>query len=1054
MPSLFHRISRAWKLLLFDALFRISASIFFTLALLYIFPIIEEERFLYFIDYHLDLILFSLLVVAAADARLRFRYRRERDFFFYLGWSYIVWIFLKMMYLIPSLEEISYSFVGDIFYLFFYGFQLRAAGLRPSTPRSGKFSRTFRWNQSAAPLLLTFALFLYFVFVPATFNLGYYDSSIPSFFFFVILDFFLCMRFAVLMTQASSQSWKTIYFFMSLSTAAWGLIDFIQALHHIGMIDLPDISKGDIFWYLPYVFFILGTRVKAPPQVTDKMPTWIRDQDRADAGSLPLVYAFSLPLLHYTAYATGLFKDGLEAQRDVVIALWLLVMGTMTIIQQRIINTRTGLLETMRSRNVQLLKAIGLIQSRFIEAADADEVFAEQVKQAAHLSESNFCMVAEIRDSGDGRHLHVLSTGRERQSGKGIPVSELNAVFRQALDRGLAVFENDATLTLLEPICSPSPGCRTVAFMPLLHGKRLVGAMALCGRSAGYDRQLVRYLEPYMKTCAGIISAFHNERERLRIADRVRRFNQILDESLEEIYIFEARSLQFLQVNRGARENLGYTKAQLSHMTPPDLIPDLDAENYRELLAPLYDKSKEKVFFTVEHRRRDGTTYPVDVYVQPSTMESVPVFVAFAVDITQRRDMEAERDQLTAQVIQAQKMETVGTLAGGIAHDFNNVLAPIIWCSEMMLKEMPPEKDVKAGLEHMLLAARRARDLIQQLLTFSRRSVRKSEPVYLSDIIEETLNLLQATRPRNVIIDYRPTQRGDRVLADPLQMQQVIMNLCTNAFYAMRENGGRIGIELDSVEISKEYARKFPDLNVGRFVRMRVSDNGPGMEPDTLEHIFEPFFTTKPVGEGTGLGLAVIHGIILSHGGAVTVESEPGEGTCFQIFLSPHRGSVEVESVEPEVAPELCHANILLVDDEAEVVRAARIVLEDAGFEVTAETDSVEALNRFRARPESIDLVITDHVMPRMNGLQLAAKLIAIRPDLPVILTTGIGGGLEQENLQVMGIQAVVSKSMDSKILTREAARILSKHRDQATGRARLHSISEPAKGFEEKIDG
>ena len=366
--------------------------------------------------------------------------------------------------------------------------------------------------------------------------------------------------------------------------------------------------------------------------------------------------------------------------------------------------------------------------------------------------------------------------------------------------------------------------------------------------------------------------------------------------------------------------------------------------------------------------------------------------------------------QSERQMQQVMKLQAIGTLAGGIAHDFNNILFPIVGYTELTMDDIPADSQARQNLEEILKATNRAKELVQQILTFSRQSCRERKPLKVQFLIKEALKLLRATIPSTIDIEYNVSEDCGSILGDPTQIHQVIMNLCTNAYHALQETGGKLEVSLKEVDISYEKSVERVGMKVGRHLELIVADSGHGMEPEVLERIFEPYYTTKEQGKGTGLGLSVIHGIIKNHGGDISVASQPGKGTMFTIYL-PTIDDIDIE-IEPVEAPAATQGNerILLVDDEKQIIDIEQQILERLGYRVTPKTDSEEALEEFAALPEKYDLVITDMTMPKMTGDQLARKLMDIKPDIPVILCTGFNETITEEKALAMGIDSFIMK--------------------------------------------
>ena len=366
--------------------------------------------------------------------------------------------------------------------------------------------------------------------------------------------------------------------------------------------------------------------------------------------------------------------------------------------------------------------------------------------------------------------------------------------------------------------------------------------------------------------------------------------------------------------------------------------------------------------------------------------------------------------QSERQLQQVMKLQAIGTLAGGIAHDFNNILFPIVGYTELTMDDIPEDSQARQNLEEILKATNRAKELVQQILTFSRQGGQERKPLQVQFLIKEALKLLRATIPSTIEIECNVSEECGHIMGDPTQIHQVVMNLCTNAYHAMQETGGTLEVTLKEIDISYEQSMERVGMKVGRHLELTVKDAGHGMGAEVLERIFEPYFTTKELGKGTGLGLSVIHGIIKNHGGDISVSSQLGKGTTFTVYLPVVDDiDVAIESVEAAAATQ-GNEHILLIDDEEQIIDIEQQILERLGYKVTAKTDSQEALEEFAAQPEKFDLVITDMTMPKMTGDQLARKLMDIKPDISVILCTGFNETITEQKALAMGIDKFVMK--------------------------------------------
>ncbi|MDT7042978.1 ATP-binding protein [Candidatus Nitronereus thalassa] len=389
---------------------------------------------------------------------------------------------------------------------------------------------------------------------------------------------------------------------------------------------------------------------------------------------------------------------------------------------------------------------------------------------------------------------------------------------------------------------------------------------------------------------------------------------------------------------------------------------------------------------------------------------------ALAHEMAERQRAEQSLRQKERQLQTSRRLEALGTLAGGIAHDFNNILGAILGYTELAIRRIHDPSRLQDHLHEVTIAGQRAKKLVQQILTFSRKNDPAREVVDLRIVVEEVLHLIKATFPDTVTINYQVREDIGLVLGDPTQIHQVLMNFCTNAEHAMRPNGGILEISLEPFEVSDEFSKNFPELQPGSHVRLNICDSGCGIPPEIAQRIFDPFFTTKKVGEGTGMGLAVVHGIVTNHHGAITLASTPGIGSTFCIYLPCCKSNME--TVLKDVKP-LLHGteSILFVDDEKPLAELGKQILEEIGYTVVACTNGLEALNIFRASPKQFAAVITDQNMPDMMGEQLAQEISHIRPGLPIILCTGYSNSINLDKARAFGIQACLMKPIQNKEL-------------------------------------
>ena len=507
------------------------------------------------------------------------------------------------------------------------------------------------------------------------------------------------------------------------------------------------------------------------------------------------------------------------------------------------------------------------------------------------------------------------------------------------------------------------------------------------------------------------------EKLKTEMAER-RRLETAVEQSTEGVLLVGADNLKIDYANNAFLNISGYSSEEILGRDARIFRSDRHPRDFYEFLRDSISKGN---VWTGDYplRRRDGSDVLVYMMVSPIKDERGAV-ISHAVtvhDVTQQRLLES-------QLRQAQKMEAVGILAGGIAHDFNNILAGVIGFTEMALDDIPPDSPVHRHLELVLKSGFRGRDLVRQILAFSHKTEPKREPLSLSPLIEETAKLLKASLPSTLDIHAEIKVKDDKILANPSEVQQIIMNLCTNAAHAMGEKGGDLSVTLAEKDIKapSKGAAEIPPP--GQYLELTVRDTGMGMDTKLMKRIFEPFFTTKEEGRGTGMGLSVIQGIVKSLKGGITVESAPGKGSAFRVYLPKLKVDVKSQDADEGVITG-GKERILFIDDEELLAQWGKEALERLGYNVTATTDSAEAEEIFSENPSHFDLVVADQTMPLVTGLTLSRRLLKIRPEIPIILCTGHSDAVSPETVNAAGIRGLLMKPLAKKELAEAIRNVL-----------------------------
>lgn len=495
------------------------------------------------------------------------------------------------------------------------------------------------------------------------------------------------------------------------------------------------------------------------------------------------------------------------------------------------------------------------------------------------------------------------------------------------------------------------------------------------------------------------------------------KYRQLVNFAPAAICEIDAATGKFTSVNDILSEYTGYSREELLSMNVADILSDDSRGQFRERVKQV--RQGRDISGTVEYRikNRNGADICGMVNSRYFFEGGQPVRVTIvAHNITDLKAAETERKKLEDQLRQSQKMEAIGTLAAGIAHDFNNILSAIIGYAELSQLHVPKTSDVNRYLNKMDMACRQAKELVRQILAFSRRNDPDKTPLMVISVISDAVKMMSPSLPTDIRIRDSVVPASGMIDADPVQIQQVLLNLFSNACHAMKDGGGIIDVRAMPADVEENDAFVVPGLKPGSYVKICVRDTGPGMPREVMDRIFDPYYTTKQTHEGTGLGLAIVRNIVTAHDGVVTVESAPGEGTAFHVYLPRSRAVApqEVYAVDglknDSQTPSPGNERILFVDDEESIAHVGRELLRHLGYTVETQTGSRKALERFAADPLAFDLVITDMVMPDMTGDVLAREIMNLRPDIPVIMCTGHSEAISEEAARAIGIKAFVPK--------------------------------------------
>ena len=546
------------------------------------------------------------------------------------------------------------------------------------------------------------------------------------------------------------------------------------------------------------------------------------------------------------------------------------------------------------------------------------------------------------------------------------------------------------------------------------------------GQSSFYDVNI----EPIRDDAGNIIGIMGTSTEitELKQAEEALRESEekyrLLVENQTDLLVKVDREGRLQFVSPSYCKMFGKTEQELLGKTFMPLVHPDDRETTTKEMKKLYHPP-HTAYIEQRAMTKDGWTWLawLDTAVLDEKGDVTEV-IGLGRDITDKKQVEMEKAKLQSQLQQSQKMEAVGTLAGGIAHDFNNILAVILGNAELAADDIPLGNPAGKSLKAIHQASIRAKDMVRQLLAFSRKSDGETKRLNMAPIIKESMKMLRSAVPTSIEFKQHISSDACNILGDAAQINQIMMNLVTNASHAMSEEGGLLEVTLEKMILPEETPCFDFILTPGPHIRLKVKDTGKGIEPKILARIFDPYYTTKEVGKGTGMGLSVVHGIVKSHGGGILVKSTLGEGTVFEIYFPALEMMVEEEK-KPDEEIKGGSESILFVDDEESIVNLNQQRLERLGYKVIPKTDPLEALEFFRANPDQIDLIISDMTMPHMTGDKLAQEILNIRPDMPIILCTGYSEKMSEDRAQEIGIRKYIEKPIEKETLARSIREVL-----------------------------
>ena len=630
--------------------------------------------------------------------------------------------------------------------------------------------------------------------------------------------------------------------------------------------------------------------------------------------------------------------------------------------------------------------------------ADVDLTLRHFRQHAPHIAFSVICRVAEF--------ITLLQDSQNKLAHYDVILLDYRLPQENALE--LLKRIKDSIFSKIPVILITGKGDEEIAVQALR-----IGAFDYVTKNQGYLYKLPSAIE-------NANYSVRLEREHQALLESEQRYRSLFENNHTIMLVIDPLKQQIVDANPAAVNFYGWPREAFKGK-PVTEINTLSAAEMRKQIQAAANEDRNHFIF--KHYRADGSVCDVEVYSGPIEISGKPLLYSIVYDISKGLQVEREKEKLRAQLVQAQKMEAVGQLAGGIAHDFNNILSPILGFTELALEDVETGSQLEDSLQEVYRAAKRAGDLVKQILAFARQTGEDRKPVELGLVVKEALKLLRSTIPTSIEINGI-IESTALVLGNATQLHQIILNLCTNAYHAMENTGGVLSVHLEDFSNSPSRDNPHPELTHDDYIQLTIADTGIGIPADIMESIFEPYFTTKEPGQGTGMGLAMVHGIVEAYSGKIFVESVPGEGSRFTIFLPATKQPPSDNLYVSETLPS-GQERLLFIDDEVAITKIGNRILSSLGYTVTTMTSSTAALDLFRNTPEAFDLVLTDMTMPKMNGDQLAVELRGIRADIPIILCTGYSKQISDEYIDRIGINRLLFKPITKSDLARAVRHVL-----------------------------